>query len=135
MCISRAPCLTLQSLVSPCSHSCLKLETGRCAGTAGNLGPLSRRQLNSVLQDAALIMEQICSFLRFSSFHLTTQRRLCWVSPPLPFFHHLVSAFNLAFCSALQESWGTVRAKRARQLREEWHCQEVSVWHGCCAHS
>lgn len=95
----------------------------------------SRRQLNSVLQDAALIMEQICSFMSFSSFHLTTWRRLCWVPPPLPFSHHLVSAFNLAFCSASQKSWGTVRAKRAKQLREEWDCQEVSVWHGCCAHS
>lgn len=138
MCISRAPCLTLQSLVSPSSHSSLRLETGRCAGTGGNLGApgakhKSRRLLNSVLQNAALVMGQFCSFMRFSSFHLTTWRRLCWV--PLPFFHHLVSAFNLAFCSALQKTWGTVRTKRAKQLREEWDCQEVSVWDDCCAHS
>lgn len=63
--------MTLQSLVSPSSRSSLKLETGKCAGTAGNLGApcqlKSRRQLNSVLQGAALIMEQICSFMRFSS--------------------------------------------------------------------
>lgn len=95
----------------------------------------SRRQLNSVLQDAALIMEQFCSFMRFSSFSLTTWSRLCWVPPPLPFFHRLVSAFELALCSALQKTGGTVRAKRAKQLREEWDCQEVSVWDGCCAHS
>lgn len=140
VCISRAPCLTLQSLVSPSSHSSLKLKTGRCAGTGGNLGApgakhKSRRQLNSVLQDAALIMDEFCRFMRFSSFHLTTWSRLCWVPPPLLFFHHLVSAFNLAFCSASQKTGGTVRAKRAKQLREEWGCQGVSVWDGCCAHS
>lgn len=63
LCNSRAPCLTLQSLVlsSPCSS--LKLDIGRCAGTGGKLEEpgakhKSRRQLNSVLQDVALIMEQ-----------------------------------------------------------------------------
>lgn len=58
-------------------------------------------------------------------------------SLPLLFFHCLVSAFNLAFCSALQNTEGTARAKKANQLREEWNSsiQEVSVWDGCCAHS
>lgn len=54
-------------------HSSPKLETGRCPRTGGNLGApgakhKSRSQLNSVLQDSALIMEQFCSFMRFSSF-------------------------------------------------------------------
>lgn len=101
----------------------LKPEIGRCAGTDGNLGApgvkhKSRRQLNSVLQDAALIMEQFCSFMRFSSVHLTTWSRLCWAPPPLPFFHILVSAFNLAFCSDLQKTGGTVGAKKAKHMRE-----------------
>lgn len=87
VCISRAPCLTLQSLFSPSSHSPLKLETGRCDETGRNLGVpgakhKSRRQLNSFLHDAALIMELFCSFMRFSSFHLTTWSRLCWVPCP-----------------------------------------------------
>lgn len=73
--------------------------------------------------------------MRFNSFRLTTWSSFCWVPPPLPFFHRLVSAFNLAFCSALQKTSGTVRAGRAKQLREELDCQEVSVWDGSCAHS
>lgn len=65
----------------------------------------NRRQLNPILlQDAALIMHWFYSFMRFSFFVWQPGAGCVGVPPPLPFFHRLTSAFNLAFCSVLQKA-------------------------------
>lgn len=71
---------------------------------AARAKPKDRRRASlTLLQDAASIMDQFCSF-KTALFCWTACCRLCWGSSARAFFHHLTSALKLAFCSALQRA-------------------------------